>query len=243
MNLLVAAASPTEVWAAEAASADKMTAAKTYFVKGQALYGQAKYEAALASFSSAYELVQLPDLLFNMARCEAKIGRNAEAAKHYREFLQRSPNDPEAPKIQAEITRLDEAVAQAEAAQAATRQRPAPTVEPSTPPSSEPTARRLPIITISAGAGAVVLLIAGAATLGYVGGQYNDLKDRCDGRCDPSEWTGLRSASYAGYTLLGLSAAAAVAAAVALPFELKKSRERKLALTVGPGSLGAVGRF
>ena len=174
-----------------------------------------------------------------MARCEAKLGRSADAARHYREFLKQSPGDPEAAKIEAEITRLEGGgQPSGPAAPAATASDPA-----ATPSTSEPPARRIPLITTVAGGTAVVLLIAGAATLGYVGGQYGDLKARCNEMCSPTEWTGLRSASYAGYALLGLSAAAVAVAAVALPFELKKARERRVALSIGIGSLGLAGRF
>jgi tetratricopeptide (TPR) repeat protein len=214
----------------------QLNAAKGFFANGQALYAQGRYEAAWLEFSSAYQMVQLPDLLFNMARCEAKLGRNADAAKHYREFLKQSPSDPEAPKIEAEIARLEGRSPEPVA--------PAPVAPPPPPPAPvEPPARRIPLITTVAGGTAVVLLIAGAATLGYVGGQYNDLKARCNEMCNPTEWTGLRSASYAGYALLGLSAAAVAVAAVALPFELKKARERHVALSIGFGSLGLAGRF
>lgn len=210
----------------------QMQAAKDFFAKGQALYAEGNYEAAWFEFSSAFEMAKLPDLLFNIARCEAKIGRSADAAKHYREFLQQSPNDPEAERIRAEIVRLETPV-------------PKPAQKrfvPASDPSPQP--RRIPIIATSVGGAGVVLLIAGAATLGYVGGQYSDLKARCNGLCDPNEWTGLRSASYAGYALIGLSVAAIAAAAVTLPFELKKMRTGPTtALVIGAGSLGAVGRF
>lgn len=212
----------------------QLSAAKAFFANGQALYAQGKYEAAWLEFSSAYAVVPLPDLLFNMARCEAKLGRNADAARHYREFLKQSPSDPEAAKIEAEIVRLE--------AQPSEPGTPAAGAAPPPPPVEAP-ARRIPLITTVAGGTAVVLLIAGAATLGYVGGQYGDLKARCNERCSPTEWTGLRSASYAGYALLGLSAAAVAVAAVALPFELKKARERRVALSIGLGSLGLAGRF
>ncbi|MFO0576743.1 MAG: tetratricopeptide repeat protein [Polyangia bacterium] len=215
----------------------QLSAAKGFFANGQALYAQGKYEAAWLEFSSAYEMVPLPDLLFNMARCEAKLGRNADAARHYREFLKQSPSDPEAAKIQAEIARLEGAPSEPAAPAA-------PASGPGASPSpAEPPARRIPLITTVAGGTAVVLLIAGAATLGYVGGQYGDLKARCNEMCSPTEWTGLRSASYAGYALLGLSAAAVAVAAVALPFELKKARERRVALSIGLGSLGLAGGF
>jgi tetratricopeptide (TPR) repeat protein len=211
----------------------QLQAAKDFFAKGQSLYAEGNYEAAWFEFSSAYEMVKLPDLLFNIARCEAKIGRNADAAKHYREFLQQSPNDPEAERIRGEIARLETPVP-----------KPAPKRFVGAGDSSPSAARRIPIIATSVGGAGVVLLIAGAATLGYVGGQYSDLKARCNGLCDPQEWTGLRSASYAGYTLIGLAVAALAAAAVVLPFELKKMRAgQTTALLLGPGSLGAVGRF
>jgi tetratricopeptide (TPR) repeat protein len=218
----------------------QMAAARSFFDNGQALYKQGKYESAWLEFSSAYQIAPLPDLLFNMARCEAKIGRREDAVRHYRQFLERVPNDPEADKIRAQIAELEAQIQASGGTQGgASASAPGGAGTP-----SESRLRKIPLIATSLGGGAVVLLIAGAGTLGYVGSEYGALSERCNRACDPMEWAGLRSTSHAGYALLGLSAAAAVAAAAVLPWELKKMRaERKLALSVGLGSLGLAGRF
>lgn len=234
---LTLAAVPHPATAAEQAPAPtppQMAAAKSFFERGQALFRNGKYESAWLEFSSAYQIVQLPDLVFNMARCEAKLGRRQEAVRHYQEFLERVPNDPEAGAIRAQIEQLSSKTSEPTATSPAARE----------PGARESVLRRIPVITTAVAGGAVILLIAGAATLGHVGSEYGALSDRCNHTCDPAEWTGLRSASHAGYALLGLSAAAAVTAGILLPWELKKMRaERKIALTVGPGTLGLMGTF
>lgn len=228
---------PAEEQAPPAPTAPQMAAAKSFFENGQALYREGKYQSAWLEFSSAYQMVQLPDLLFNMARCEAKLGRREDAVRHYREFLERAPNDPEASTIRAQIDQLS-----GKASETAVAPSPPPAAKE---PSGRPDVfRKIPVITTALGGGAVILLIAGAATLGHVGSEYSALSDRCNRTCDPAEWTGLRSASRAGYALLGLSAVAVVAAGVLLPWELKKMRtERKVSLRVGPAMLGMAGRF
>ena len=54
----------------------QIMAAKTFFDRGQKLYNEGKYEAAWIEFSSAYEIARrCPTWIFNLARCEVKMGR------------------------------------------------------------------------------------------------------------------------------------------------------------------------
>ncbi len=215
----------------------QMQAGKKFFVRGQELFKEGKYEAAWIEFSSAHEIAALPELIFNMARCEVKMGRLKEALAHYREFLEARPDDPEGDRIRDEIARLDRQLNGV----------PEPSSPPPSPPPPPPK-RRFPIAGTLLGGGAALFLIFGGISLGVGLSRYNDLADSCKPHCTDSQVQTVSTPLNAGYALFGLAAVAAVAAAVVLPFELgafhkEKDKERQAALAVGPGSLTVVGRF
>ena len=76
-------------------------------MRGVELYQQSNYANAWLEFTSAYQLVPLTALLNNMARCEVKIGRPAEALVHFKNYIAATPTDPDAEYIRQEIARLD----------------------------------------------------------------------------------------------------------------------------------------
>lgn len=230
--------------AAPPLSKAQVMAAKTFFDRGQKLYNEGKYEAAWIEFSSAYEIAPLPDLIFNLARCEVKMGRNKEAIAHYREFLALVPNDPAAPRIRSEIESMER------------RQQGLP--EPSTattPPTEQPTApvasssgRKFPLASALLGGGTALFLIFGGVAVGVATSRYNGLSlpapDGCKPMCSDEEVGSVRTPLNAGYAMFGLAAVAAAATAVVLPFELGLfNREKKVSLYVSPSSLGVAGRF
>jgi tetratricopeptide (TPR) repeat protein len=64
---------------------------------GVHLYRQGAYRDARETFRAALALrPNDPDLLFDLARCEEKMGNQAEADKAYQECLRNAPNHPEA---------------------------------------------------------------------------------------------------------------------------------------------------
>jgi len=222
----------------------QIVAAKTFFERGQQLYSEGKYEAAWIEFSSAYEIAPLPDLIFNLARCEVKMGRTKEAIAHYREFLAAVPNDPAAPRIRTEIESLER------------RQQGVP--EPVVTPPPEPVAatpapvpssgRKFPLASALLGGGTALFVLFGGIAVGVATSRYGTLTEPlpvgCKPNCTDEQVSSVRTPLNAGYAMFGLAAVAAVATAVVLPFELGLfNREKKVSLFIGPNSLGIAGRF
>lgn len=207
----------------------KEDAARAHFFRGVELYQQANYANAWLEFTSAYQLVPRTALLNNMARCEVKIGRPAEALQHFKDYLASSPDDPDAEYIRQEIARLEgELGRRATTAQKATVEQQAAEAAPSPP-------RRVPVYSIALGATTLAALIAGAATLGLVNSQYNTLSANCVTSCPRADVDVLERQAYAGYGLLGAAGAFAIATGIALRFELRPGQEglRRIATVRG----------
>ncbi len=220
----------------------QMRAGKHFFLRGQKLYNEEKYEAAWIEFSSAYEIAPLPDLVYNMARCEVKMGRTKAAIQHYREFLKMRPDDPSAQNIRDEVARL-EGHAPLPTPPTVTATTATATTTKSAVPSS---LRRVPIAGILLGSGAVLTAILGGMSFGIAQSRFNNLSSTCKPNCDDAQVQTIRTPLNASYALFGIAAAAAVATAVVLPLEiraLQRNRESKVALGLGPTSIYIAGRY
>lgn len=196
------------------------------FQKGQAYYSEGRYSAAWVEFQSAYQIVKLPDLLFNIARCEVKMGKAADAARHFREFLAAKPEDPEAENIRRQIQDLE------------TPKRP---VSPPPPP---PKRSVVPWAALATGGVGVLLAGAGAGTLGAANAEYRMLQNQCGTSCERAATETGRLQSAVGYSLSALGFAALASAAVILPFEMKK-KESAVAWSavVSPNGIAALARY
>lgn len=209
-------AADAPVYVAPPPSKAQLTAGKKFFERGQQLYQEGKYEAAWIEFSSAYEIAALPDLVFNLARCEVKMGRWKEAAAHYREFLAAKPGDPETAHLEAEIKRLDRRAQGLPDEETPSATAPLPT------PAAE---RKIPLAGALLGGGAVLFAVAGGISLGIGAGRYNDavalreMGTDC-GPCTEEQKSAIRTPLNAGYAMFGLAAVSAIAAAIVVPFEL-----------------------
>jgi tetratricopeptide (TPR) repeat protein len=222
------AAAPAEASGSGAAkpalSNGQQAAAEEYFHHGQELFKQGKYGPAWVEFSTAYQLTDLPDLLFNLALAEEKLNRPADAAKHYREFLARSPNDPQTPQIQAKIAQLEHPGEVA----------PPPPPPPPAPVSSPP--RRFPLYSVIAGSGTLLFAIIGGAALGAARSRYDGLASTCAPSCAVADVQGLQPVIQTGQAFLALTAIGAAGTAGLLIWELRRGRgERKTALRFGVG--------
>lgn len=69
--------------------------------RGLRLYEEGDYSGALSAFESAYEMQQLPRLLYNMGRAHMKLGHAQEALKRYQQFLRLDTEAPEDIRKQA----------------------------------------------------------------------------------------------------------------------------------------------
>jgi tetratricopeptide (TPR) repeat protein len=88
------------------ANADLREEARLHYELGKQAYGQQRWADALGEFQRAYQAAPLPDLLFNIAHCEEKLGRLKEAADSYRHFLAVRPDAPERAEIEEHIVAL-----------------------------------------------------------------------------------------------------------------------------------------
>lgn len=142
---------------------------------------------------------------------------------------------------------VEEKKPQPEAPPAAETPPPEVVVPPPLPPQPEPPPQpffRAHLIPLSVGAGAVVLLVTGAALAGSVGPAFNDLKNTCAPGCDPASWQSLKTRANAGYALLAIGAAAALADAGLWIWELKFHKpDRRAWLAPTVGGLVAGGNF
>src|SRR5690606_35784292 len=92
------------------ARADDETA-RLHFQAGAKEFEAGRYEAALASFSAAYELSGRPELLYNIALCHEELGRYGEAAVHLRRYLDEVENVPQRTALERRIEILRKAAA------------------------------------------------------------------------------------------------------------------------------------
>lgn len=118
-------------------------------------YKSGRYDAAIATFESAYELRQAPELLYNIARSHEKLGHVEQAIEAYRNFVgQKGTTAQLRAKALDSINALErERRALRRASRPAPVSEPALTVDTKAPPSTDHTAE---LILIAAGGVAVL---------------------------------------------------------------------------------------
>jgi len=88
------------------ASPEDVERARTDFERGAALYRAGDYRGALSAFESAQAHAPAPQALFNVARCQERLGQLADAIESYSEYLQADPAAPDREVVSARITEL-----------------------------------------------------------------------------------------------------------------------------------------
>lgn len=88
-------------------STDDMTAeARTFFLRGVAMFRRHRYDAALAAFTAAYRFAQLPEVIYNLAVASERTSHTQDAIDYYREYLRARPTDPGRAGIERHIEEL-----------------------------------------------------------------------------------------------------------------------------------------
>lgn len=88
-------------------STDDMTAeARTFFLRGVAMFRRHRYDAALAAFTAAYRFAQLPEVVYNLAVASERTDHTQDAIDYYREYLRARPTDPGRATIEHHIEQL-----------------------------------------------------------------------------------------------------------------------------------------
>jgi tetratricopeptide (TPR) repeat protein len=206
----------------------QLAAAKAFYQRGAELYARGRYGAAWTEFSSAYQIVALPDLVLNLALTEDKMNRPADAAKHYREFLQKSPNDPDAEKLRRRIAELEQPASVASPQSAA----------------SDTARRRFPVYSAIAGGGTVLFTIIGAAAVGSAQAQFNVFAHTCAPNCSMTDVLALQPTLQAGDAFLTLAAIGAAGTVGLLVWELRRGRSpSKTAILTNPPPLNTHGMW
>jgi tetratricopeptide (TPR) repeat protein len=93
-----------------AADADpKLAEGKRLFDTGRLHYDVGDFAEALVEFRRAYELTNEPSLLHDVGLCQQQLGRNADAATSYQQFLERSSqvSDRDRRDVESVIRELD----------------------------------------------------------------------------------------------------------------------------------------
>lgn len=88
-------------------SNDELTReARTFFLRGVAMYRRGRYEAAMQAFTAALRFAPLAEVYFNTAVCAERLGSRRDAVDYYREYLRLRPEAPDRGHVEAEIRRL-----------------------------------------------------------------------------------------------------------------------------------------
>jgi len=80
--------------------------ARADFERGAALYRAGDFRAALAAFEAAQTRAPAPQSLFNVARCQERLGQLAEAVESYGEYLVAAPDALDAPAVATHVAEL-----------------------------------------------------------------------------------------------------------------------------------------
>lgn len=92
---------------AAAPTAEQRSEAKVRFDEGAAAYRAGHYANAVELFLAADALSPSAALSFNVARAYEKLDETAKALRHYRDFLRRAPNAPNAREVRSRIATLE----------------------------------------------------------------------------------------------------------------------------------------
>jgi tetratricopeptide (TPR) repeat protein len=179
------AAAPQRVRAQPAAPAASAKAtAKQYVADGLAAQDRGDYDAAIALYQKAYDLVPHPVLMFNQAQAHRLAGRIAQARSLYASYLAQVSTGDQATTARDWIADID-----ARPPPAAVQLTPpavAPAVVAPSPAVSEPSDKRGPTLRLvgigTAAVGAVAIVVG----IGYAV-RGNTLSDEVEKQYDPSK--------------------------------------------------------
>lgn len=88
-------------------TSDELSAeARTFFLRGVALFQRRRFEAALAAFMAAYQFAPLPAVVFNVARTSEQLGRRQDAIDYYNEYLRAAPDAIDRAQVERRIRDL-----------------------------------------------------------------------------------------------------------------------------------------
>jgi tetratricopeptide (TPR) repeat protein len=191
-------------------------AAQQLFRQGLEAFEKGRHDAAVKDFGAAYELLPLPEFLFNIALAYRMDGKCRQARLAYQRYLEVRPNAPNRAKVEQRIEQMQSCDAEP-AAEPEAIARPAPDAVPPPlvveVPVERPLGVRRPIAWGLLGAG----LAAGALGAGFLvvsNSEYAALSRQCAPYCPTSAVTEPRGREQLGGALVVSGAVALVAGGV-----------------------------
>lgn len=121
---------------------DPVTArAKIHLEAGVAYFNDGKYVDAEREMIRASELRSVPELMYNLAQCQERLGALERAVVSYRAYVKGRPSAEDAAEVERHIAELEKRIAELKASQGAPRpagSEPAPAPLSSAPPAAAP---------------------------------------------------------------------------------------------------------
>jgi tetratricopeptide (TPR) repeat protein len=80
--------------------------ARAFFDRGNKLFKEGSYAAALVAFAAARRFAALPELAYNLAVTAERLGHASEAVDYYRQYLREAKHPPDEQGVQMRIRTL-----------------------------------------------------------------------------------------------------------------------------------------
>jgi tetratricopeptide (TPR) repeat protein len=104
--LAVGLLGPGTALAQKPPSPQQKNAAKAHFQQGKAFYEAGAWDDAIREYQRAYDLVPLPDLMFNIGQAWRMKGDKPKALEAYQKYLDRLPDGPLADEARNHVASL-----------------------------------------------------------------------------------------------------------------------------------------
>jgi tetratricopeptide (TPR) repeat protein len=80
--------------------------ARAFFDRGNKLFKEGSYAAALVAFAAARRFAPLPELTYNLAVTAERLGHASEAVDYYRQYLREAKHPPDEQAVQTRVRAL-----------------------------------------------------------------------------------------------------------------------------------------
>ena len=120
-------------------SLPKDLAARSHFMRGNRLYRESQLDEAIAAYQAGVAIEPVPVFDYNLGQCYRKLGRRADAIRHYERFLERGQPEGEMRDLVIGFLRqLRDELAREAPARPPAKNAPAPSPPAPSPPAPSP---------------------------------------------------------------------------------------------------------
>ncbi|HEY2745109.1 MAG TPA: hypothetical protein VGL86_10820 [Polyangia bacterium] len=95
---------------AASAGPEDRAAAREHYAKGTKAFDLGRYDEAIAEYVAAYELIDDPALLYNLAQAHRLAGHPRDALRFFRVYLSKVPNADNRADVESKIAELQKTV-------------------------------------------------------------------------------------------------------------------------------------